>query len=255
MTASAASVASRGVIVGIVVALNLWFLNLVDQYTMLLLLVGLAVVGGVLAWVPALILRRKIAAAKVRAHPPPSPYAPVPPSGSPLAPPPVPAAQSVSPVPSWPFSEPMCVVETPVERGLLEFAGRAGQPPERVLVFLTQTAPSALPGLGLLGVETVKLSRVEGEDVVAPGNLDILGDLIERHLSKGQGYGVVLPAVEVLVEASGVKNVRRLLDVAREIAQGSSGSVLYSVDPRALSPEQVAILERGALKIPVTRVG
>ena len=70
-----------------------------------------------------------------------------------------------------------------------------------------------------------------------------------QHFSKGQRYNVVLPSVESLVEAAGVKNVRRLLDVARELAQSATGSVLFSLDPRALSPDKVAIIERGSFKV------
>jgi hypothetical protein len=239
------------VVIGIVLALLLWMLGEVDQYTMVILLIVLAIVGGVAAGVPAIILRRKIAKARVQSSPQVPPSQPAPVAVAPLLVQPVapPEAKPVQAKLTWPLFEPLCVMRTGAEKEVLELAGSSGVPNDRLLVFLTQVSEVTLPRYGLESVETVRLSRVEGEDVVSPGDLEKLGYIIEKHFSRGQGYKVVLPSVESLVEAAGIKNVRRLLDVARELAQGAAGSVLFSLDTQALSPDQVAILERGAFKI------
>ncbi|MCL5984628.1 MAG: DUF835 domain-containing protein [Candidatus Thermoplasmatota archaeon] len=263
MSSGAGSTAASGVVLGIITALLLWFLNYVDPITMVFLAVFLGALFGIAVGVPARSLNKKILKERKKlgeapafypaapaAQAPPQPPLPVQPSTASPAPPVATAASilvaQAPPAPAWPLFEPLCFLETSRERDLLEIAGAAGLPPQRLLVFLTQTAEVLLPEYGLAGVEAIKLSRVEGEDVVSPGDLDRLGYLIEKHFAKGQGYKVVLPSVEALVEAAGVKNVRRLLDVARELAQGSAGSLLLSIFPKALPEEQVAILERGA---------
>ena len=260
MSSGAGSTVASGVVLGIITALLLWFLNYVDPITMVFLAVILGALFGIAVGVPAHSLNKKILKERKKLGEAPAfypaalatqaPPLPVQPSAANTAPPvavaaSIPAAQAPPPS-AWPLFEPLCFLETSRERDLLEIAGAAGLPPQRLLVFLTQTAEVLLPEYGLAGVEAIKLSRVEGEDVVSPGDLDRLGYLMEKHFAKGQGYKVVLPSVEALVEAAGVKNVRRLLDVARELAQGSAGSLLLSIFPKALPEEQVAILERGA---------
>ncbi len=254
MTESASGPASSGVVLGIVLGLLMWLLNYVDPVTMIILIVILSIVFAVAIGLPARYLigkiRRERAAATV--VPPAAPVFAMPPPPVPSGPvgPPAPAPA----LPVWPLFEPLVFLETNQEKNLLLMTQNAGVPPDRLLLLLAFASNFQLQELGLSQAEVVRISRVEGEDVVPPGDLDKIGYLIEKHFGKGQGYKVVLSSIETLVEANGPKNVRRLLDVAREVAMSSRGSMLVSLDPKAIAKDPVAMLERGAtlLKIPIT---
>lgn len=257
---------SSAVVLGIVIGLLLWLMNYTDPVTMIFIIIVLAILLGVAVGIPVRHLIHKLAAerqALAAYHATPSPAGSVVPSGTPTftaapvaaaAPATAPAAAAAPPgppppFPPWPLFEPLVFLETSMEKDLLQMARNAEIPPDRLLLLLAFSSDYVLQEMGLGGVETVRISRVEAEDVVPPGDLDKIGYLIEKHLSRGTGYKVVLSSIETLVEANGPKNVRRLLDVAREVAQTSRGSVLVSLDPKALSKDPVAMLTRGAAMV------
>lgn len=151
--------------------------------------------------------------------------------------------------PTWPLDEPLCVMETNREKDVWTVAQRARVPPEKVIGFTTLSPEEIAQEFGVLLSSIRKVSRVEGEENVDPGNLEKIGNIIERHLEGGEGRVVVLPALENLVEAGNVRNVRRLLEVVRDLAQGSKGSMLVSLDPVSLPEANVSLLERGAFKL------
>ncbi len=150
---------------------------------------------------------------------------------------------------TWPLDEPLCVLETNRERDAWEATKALHLSPDRIIGFTTFPPEDLAHDLGIPAASIFKISRVEGEGNVDPGDLERIGNFIERHLGGGEGRVVVLPAVENLVEAGNVRNVRRLLEVVRDLAQGSRGSMLVTLDPVSLPEAQVTLLERGARKL------
>lgn len=171
--------------------------------------------------------------------PPPTAHAPSPvvaPGAS------APVTAGATQVPNWPAS-PLTALETSNISILRALAVTSGVPKEQFLVFTTDP-PSGLPGLA--GAEFRQISHQEGEGKMRPGELDQMADLIERHLSKGPGRRVIMEGVEMILESTNLKNVRRLLRVAREDAMLHQGRVLFAVNPKAHSQEELALLEEGA---------
>lgn len=144
--------------------------------------------------------------------------------------------------------QPLAVYETAEESSLWEVVRTARLSPEKLLCFTRLTPQELSSRFGLAGAKIVRISRVEAEDAVPPSDLEKIAYLIERHLT-ARGCAVVLPGLESLVEASSLKGVGRLLEVAREVAQASQGAVLVSLNPRALAETQTALLERGATRL------
>lgn len=282
--AAAKNIAGSGVVLGITGGLLLWLFGYVGPvYFLIFVLVG-AVVGGIAFGVPGFLFQRKVirereqaeeqqkaedaakaaAAAEARRRARATAAAPVwnpAPVGqttwAPMFPSPAadgtaaaaaPAAPS-RPVPTWPLTEPFCVYETSNEKEVWQIVKALGLDSSKIIGFTTQPPEGVAADLGMPAANFRKISRVEGEDTIDPGDLERLGNLIERHLEGGPARVVVLPGVENLVEAGNVRNVRRLLEVIRDLAQGSKGSLLVSLDPVSLPEANVTLLERGGCKL------
>lgn len=158
--------------------------------------------------------------------------------------PPRPPSASVFP------EEPLCHLETPREEELWERVGSTGIPAGDVLGF-TRRDPSELTSrYGLAGASLFRISTVEAEGALRPVELEKIASLIERHLATGSRKVVVIASVEHLVEATNVRNVRRLLDVSRDLAFPVHGTVLFSMDASSLPAEQSALLKRGSHLLP-----
>jgi hypothetical protein len=157
-------------------------------------------------------------------------------------------APSPTSIPQWPFL-PLSVLETANEGNVWVVVRSSGLPRDSLLCFTRET-PSLLTGeYGLSGAAIYRISRVEGEDTVTPGDLEKICSLAERHFAKSSGRAVVLPGLETLVDSSSAKNVARLLEVMRDLAQQSRGAVLVSFDPESLPSNQAAMLRRGAVRL------
>lgn len=152
-------------------------------------------------------------------------------------------------VPTWPLTEPLCYMETGREKDVWEVVRKAQIAPDKFIGFTTAPCESVCSDLGFPVDIFRKISRIEAEDSMAPGDLERIGNYIERHLEGGEGRVVVLPGLENLVEAGNVRNVRRLLEVLRDLAQGSHGSILVALDPGSLPEASVTLLERGAHRL------
>ncbi len=166
-----------------------------------------------------------------------------------LAPPPPPLPPPPPPPPPWPLEEPLCYVETDKEEELWGRIGAAGLTASQVLGFTKQNPEGVVAKFSLEGATLYRISTIEGDGSVLPTDLERIGLFIDRHLSAGPGRVVVLPGLEHLVEATNVRNVRRLLDVVRDLALPKRGSMLFSVDRSSLPAEQTAVLERLALRL------
>jgi PKD repeat protein len=154
-------------------------------------------------------------------------------------------------LPAWPMV-PITVVETPDPSVLWKIAASSGVDRPKMLI-LTTNLPAEISGAhGLVGAEVRQLSRTEGEDKVAPGDVDRIADLIETHMGKGTGRAVVIEGVERIVDAASLKNTRRLLQVAGDVAKSTRGSILFSLNPELLSLQERRQLEEGASTVLTT---
>lgn len=142
----------------------------------------------------------------------------------------------------WPLQEPLCVVQVAGEVGLWRWV-RETVPGDRKLLCFTHQLRAQVLGTEVPdGVNVLQLSRVEGENMVSPSDVDRIGSFMEQHFTAGTGGLVVLAGLETVVEAAGIGSVRRLLDVGRDLAQQSRGSLLVSMDPARLKPEELKSL-------------
>lgn len=124
--------------------------------------------------------------------------------------------------------------------------------PANLLAFTWGRSERLASKYGLAGAHVVRVSRVEGstgDERIAPTDVDKLVDLVEKHFRAAEGQAVVLPDVHALVNAAGAKNVIRLLEISRDLALERKGSILFTVDPTAVPPSDLALLERGAHKL------
>lgn len=147
---------------------------------------------------------------------------------------------------------PLTAVETTTLAGFWAMAAASGIEREKMLIF-TPDLPGKLTGTyGLVGASIFRIARTEGETNIGPGEIDRLGNLLENHLGKGSGRAVVLGGMEMLIDSSSLKSVRRLLQVAREVAETTRGAVLYALNPEILSQSERRQLEEGAtvLRLP-----
>jgi hypothetical protein len=276
------SIALSGAVMGIAGGLLLWLLGYVGPILFIPFIIIGAVIGAVVFGVPAILFERKVEREKQEAVASPgagpaSPYVVinVAPQGRAESSQPQSASSSVVNIPvyatqagasagpsatapggpadrpprAWPPVEPLCVMETSDEKEVWKTVRAASLPVDRVLGFTTRLPEDIAVEFGLTGITFLKISRVQGDKTVDPGDLDRIGSLIEMHFAAGQGRYVALPCLENLVQAGNVANVRRLLEVARDLASQSRGSMLVSVDRASLPESIVATLERGNFRL------
>ncbi|MDE1820415.1 MAG: DUF835 domain-containing protein [Euryarchaeota archaeon] len=172
--------------------------------------------------------------------------APAPRSGT-VSPSPEAASRMRSKTPwTWSLSVPLSSLETYQEEDVWGLVRKTSIDPTRLLLFTQGSRDALLRDPRLAGATIYKVSRMEGEHIVSPADVDKLGDMISIHFSKGKGRAVVLPGLETVVESTNARNVRRLLDLVRDLALESRGTVLFSVDPGSLSAADLTLLERGS---------
>ncbi len=225
--------AASGVVLGLVVALVLWLLGFVSPGLLLPYLILFAVVLGILFGLPGMLLERRLRHLSPASASGASPSVPTRP-------------------PSWSPQQVFAVYETARESDLWKaFSDQKADP--RLLLGFTRDPPSTVKAAyGLADSTLYRVSRLEGEGVIAPSDADRLGFLLEQHLGQGPGRVVILPGVETLVEAGNLRSVRRLLELGREKAMEHHGAFLVSLDPQSLSVEQKAVLERDAVRLVYT---
>jgi tetratricopeptide (TPR) repeat protein len=90
------------------------------------------------------------------------------------------------------------------------------------------------------------ITRLEGENNIAPGSLDALADRFEEHLRSHPGGTVALEGMEYLVSQGSFLPVLRLLQFLRDVAQETGGQVILSINPTSLEPREVSLLEAEA---------
>lgn len=147
---------------------------------------------------------------------------------------------------TWSLSEPISALETYREQDVWNLVRKTQVEPTRLLAFTHLGKEELTRSYGLGGATVFKVSRMEGEDHVSPADVDHLADRVSRHFAAGRRRVAVLPGLETVVESTNVRNVRRMLDLIRDLAMESKGAFLYALDPGSLTPTELALLERGS---------
>lgn len=146
-------------------------------------------------------------------------------------------------LPPWPET-PLTLVETTDETAVFTLV--APVPKEDLLVVTRGATDDWVKERGYSASQVWQLSVTEGENSVRPADLEKIGHVVEQHLSSGKGKAAVLTGTDMLLDATSLKAVRRLLAVFREVAQEHGGRVLVVANVRSLSKEDKAHLEEGA---------
>lgn len=149
---------------------------------------------------------------------------------------------SVPGFPTWPMV-PITIVETPEPSKFWSIVGSSGVERDKMLVFCTESPGELSASYGLAGATLWRIASSEGEGKVKPGDVDRLGLLIEDHFAQASGQAVVLKGLDRIIEEAGFRGARRLLEVAREVAEKTRGAVIVHVDPILVGPKEIHQLE------------
>jgi hypothetical protein len=151
---------------------------------------------------------------------------------------------------TWPFV-PLGAVECKDEDVLWQIVKGSGVLSDALLAFTFDSSRDVAQMFK--GASVWKVSHVDGSDHVPLSPLDRIAELCETHFGKGPGRVVVLPGLDLLSEANDVPSVVRVLSIIRDLAQLASGTVLASLNPKTLSEQDIARLERKASMVTVPR--
>lgn len=88
------------------------------------------------------------------------------------------------------------------------------------------------------------LSSVAGKDNLDPAKISLLTDYLVTFMEKSQNGVVLVDGVEYLVTSNDFQKVIRSIDRWTEAAMTSACRLVISVDPRAFSEKELALLER-----------
>jgi tetratricopeptide (TPR) repeat protein len=93
------------------------------------------------------------------------------------------------------------------------------------------------------GTRTLWLTRAEGNDHLAPGDLDRLGEAVSHHFEEAPEGVVALGGIDYLVSQSGFTAVLHLVQYLRDVAESTGGHLVLGVAPGTLAPRELALLE------------
>ncbi len=88
------------------------------------------------------------------------------------------------------------------------------------------------------------LSSVAGKDNMDPAKISLLTDYLVSFMEKSQNGVVLVDGVEYLVTSNDFQKVIRSIDKWTEVAMTSACRLVISVDPRAFSEKELALLEK-----------
>ncbi len=83
----------------------------------------------------------------------------------------------------------------------------------------------------------------EGEGVISPTDLDVLGEKLSTHLTQPGHPVVAISGLEYLASQNSFLPVLRLVQFLRDSADEGEGLVLVSLNPQTLEKKEVALLE------------
>jgi hypothetical protein len=124
-----------------------------------------------------------------------------------------------------------------------------GIDPDLVLVVAPERPSGGERELLDFGGTRWRLSRLEREDSLHPADADRLGNLIELHFRRRPGSVVVLLGLDMILESTNIRTLRRLFQVARELAAETGGQFLGFLNPDSMAPADRHRLEEEAYVI------
>ncbi|MCI4323519.1 MAG: PKD domain-containing protein [Thermoplasmata archaeon] len=151
-------------------------------------------------------------------------------------------------LPAWP-NFPLTVLEGDDPRVAYRVAAASGLSQDGLLIFTPEDPATVGHEFGLEHARILRVTRLEGDGFVSPGDLDRIGHLCEAHLQGGPNRGVVLVPLEAVLNASSVRGTRRLLQVMTEIALEHHNSMVTFLNPANLTIEERRLLREGARRI------
>jgi len=109
---------------------------------------------------------------------------------------------------------------------------------------ITRTFPQKVrERFGITDLPILWLSNVGKEDTVRPKDLEKLSLSVEQFLARERGV-VLVDALEYLVTNNNFITVLRLVQSIRDQVAINNGILLLSVNPSALDPHQLTLLEK-----------
>jgi len=88
------------------------------------------------------------------------------------------------------------------------------------------------------------LTTVAGKDNIDPAKLSVLTDFLVNFMEKSANGVVLVDGIEYLVTSNDFPRVLRAIDRWTETAMGTKTRLIISIDPRAYSPTELAMIER-----------
>lgn len=147
---------------------------------------------------------------------------------------------------TWTLTDPLSTLETYQESDVWALVRKTHVEAGKLLAFTHGDPEEVAREISPTTATVYKVTRVEGESTVSPADVDRIADVISTHFAQGRGRAVVLPGLETIVESTNVRNVRRMIDLVRDLAMESKGSILVTLDPGSLSATDLSLLERGS---------
>lgn len=87
------------------------------------------------------------------------------------------------------------------------------------------------------------LTRTEGPDCISPGAIDSLGERIDTFLNGHPGGVVALTGLEYMISQNGFLPVLRLVQMLRDVAESTQGTLLLAVHAATLEGRERSLLE------------
>jgi len=129
-------------------------------------------------------------------------------------------------------------------RGCTKYGSRA-----QGLVITRQYPPDVRKTHFIQTTPILWLSTVAGKDNLDPAKLALLTDFMTNFMEKSQNGVVLLDGVEYLVTSNDFARVVKAVDKCTEVAMTSRSRLVISVDPRAFSDRELALLEKNKIVI------
>ena len=155
------------------------------------------------------------------------------------------------PLPNW-QNRPLVILEGSDPLILYSFARQCQLEPERILLLAPESTPDVEAAISKKGIIRWRISRLGAEGSLHPADADRIGSVIELHFRRFKGSVVVLGGLDAILEATNLKTVRRLVQVSREVALETQGTLVTYLNPSGFGPQERVRIEEDAYILRVT---
>ena len=113
-------------------------------------------------------------------------------------------------------------------------------------LYVTRTHPGLIPeGVTGPGVKVIWLSTQLGPQCLDPSKLNNLNGIVNQFLTENPKSAILLDGLEYISTNNESRRVIHFLEATKESCAERESILLLSVDPRAFSTQEQALLERG----------